>query len=248
MSSEAVQSEIIEEIKRKTIPQHVAIIMDGNGRWAQSHGRPRVFGHQKGLESVRETVEIANQLGIKVLTLYAFSDENWGRPEAEVSALMSLLDTYVVKERKKLHEANIKFHVIGNLERLPERTRKRVLETQKILSTNTGMILNIALSYGSRNEIVSACKEIVSKVINGTLKSEDIKPETITKHLWTREFPDPDLFIRTSGEQRISNFLLWQLAYTELWFTPVYWPEFRKGHFFEAIRVFQSRERRYGRI
>lgn len=248
MGSETFQSEIIEELKRRAIPKHVAIVMDGNGRWAKSQGMPRVFGHQKGVESVHQTVETAAKLGVQVLTLYAFSEENWGRPQAEVSALMNLLETYVVKERQRLHEANIRFHVIGNLEKLPEKTRKLVLETQKHLSANTGMILNIALSYGSRNEIVHACKEIASKVQNGSLDVNSIKAETISEHLWTQKFPDPDLFIRTSGEQRVSNFLLWQIAYTELWFSPVYWPQFRMEHFCEAIRAFQSRERRFGLV
>lgn len=248
MSSVASQSEMMNELKQGEIPSHVAIVMDGNGRWAQAQGKPRVFGHQKGVESVHQAVEFAAKAGVKVLTLYAFSEENWGRPKAEVAALMSLLETYVVKERERLNEAKVQFRVIGNLERLPEKTRKLVLATQEQLSQNTGLILNIALSYGSRNEIVFACKELASKVKRGQLQVEDINPETLSEHLWTRGLSDPDLFIRTSGEQRISNFLLWQIAYTELWFSPVYWPEFRKEHFYEAILAFQSRNRRFGLV
>jgi undecaprenyl diphosphate synthase len=246
MKSVASPSEIVSELKQGTIPHHVAIVMDGNGRWAQSHGKPRVFGHQKGVESVHQVVEIAAKLGVKVLTLYAFSEENWGRPKAEVAALMGLLETYVVEERQKLHEAKVQFRVIGNLERIPDRTRNLILETQELLSQNAGLILNIALSYGSRSEITYACREIAAKVKKSELQIEDISAETISNHLWTKGLADPDLFIRTSGEQRISNFLLWQIAYTELWFSPVYWPDFRKEHFCEAIRTFQSRQRRFG--
>jgi len=248
MSSEVSQSQMLNELKQGVIPTHVAIVMDGNGRWAQAQGKPRVFGHQKGVESVHQAVELAAELGVKVLTLYAFSEENWGRPKAEVSALMSLLETYVVKERQRLNEAKVQFRVIGNLEKIPEKTRKLVLETQKQLSENTGLILNIALSYGSRNEITFACKEIASKVEKGVLQVKDISPQTLSDHLWTKGLADPDLFIRTSGEQRISNFLLWQIAYTELYFSPVYWPEFRKEHFCEAVRSFQSRKRRFGLV
>lgn len=248
MGSETLPSEIIEELRRGKLPRHVAIIMDGNGRWAKSRGKPRVFGHQKGVGSVRSAVEIASELGIEVLTLYAFSDENWGRPESEVSALMKLLETYVVKERQKLFKSNVKFQVIGDLDRLSPRTRSLVLETQEFLSKNTGLILNIALSYGSRNELTCAFKEIALKVKQGELEIENINSESISRHLWTRGLPDPDLFIRTSGEQRISNFLLWQIAYAELWFTPILWPDFSKKHFCEAIRDYQSRERRYGLV
>ncbi len=242
------QSENFKELKEGKIPCHVAIVMDGNGRWAQALGKPRIYGHQQAVKSVHEVVRVAGEFGVKILTLYAFSEENWGRPQAEVSALMSLLETYVVKERKKLKEANVQLRVIGHLERLPEKTRRLVLETQEELSENTGLILNIALSYGSRTEIVYACRDIASKVQKGLLSPSEITVETVSDHLWTKGLADPDLFIRTSGEQRISNFLLWQIAYTELWFSPVYWPEFRKEHFCEAIRSFQSRERRFGLV
>ncbi len=248
MSSEIRKSEIVEELKLGAIPQHVAIIMDGNGRWAQSRGKPRIFGHQKGVQSVRHVVEAAADLGIGILTLYAFSEENWGRPKAEVSALMKLLETYVIKEREKLHKGNVKFRVMGNLERVPVRTRKMVLDTQQYLEGNTGLTLNIALSYGSRNEIVYACREIARKVQSGDLTLEEVTTERFSEHLWTDGLGDPDLFIRTSGEQRVSNFLLWQIAYSELWFSQVYWPEFRKEHFYEAIRSFQSRKRRFGLV
>lgn len=246
MSLEASQPEIIDTLKQKVIPHHVAIIMDGNGRWAQGQGKPRVFGHKKGVESVRCVVETAGKLGVKILTLYAFSEENWGRPKPEISTLMSLLNTYVVKEREKLHEANVKFRVMGNLSKLPEKTRKLVAETEQRLSQNTGLTLNIALSYGARQEITVACQELARKTQNGELDFQEITPDLISKHLWTKDLGDPDLFIRTSGEQRVSNFLLWQIAYTELWFSSVFWPEFREPHFFEAIRGFQSRQRRFG--
>lgn len=248
MTSEAISSEIIEKIKEKAVPKHVAIIMDGNGRWAQQRGKARIFGHQKGVESVHACVEIAIELGISVLTLYAFSEENWGRPKAEIAGLMTLLETYMKKERKRLHEANVRFHVIGNLEKLPSRTRRIVLETQDFLSSNTGLVLNIALSYSGHSEITEACKSIATKVQKESLKIEEINPDLIAKHLWTAEFPNPELFIRTSGELRISNFLLWQIAYTELWFSSVYWPDFKKEHFCEAIHSFQSRKRRFGLV
>ncbi len=248
MSSDLETSEIVEQLRRGAIPRHVAVVMDGNGRWAQKQLKPRIFGHKKGVESVKHVVEAAADLGVQILTLYAFSEENWGRPKAEVSALMRLLETYVIKEREKLNEANIKFRVMGNLEKIPAQTRAMVVETQEYLSKNTGMTLNVALSYGSRNEIVFACQDLARKVKNGELQIEDISVEMFSKHLWTNGLADPDLFIRTSGEQRISNFLLWQIAYTELWFSQVYWPEFRKEHFYEAIRSFQSRKRRFGLV
>ncbi|MBI2602923.1 MAG: isoprenyl transferase [Deltaproteobacteria bacterium] len=246
MTVKAIQSDVITDIQKGEIPVHVAVIMDGNGRWAQERGMPRVFGHQQGAESVREIVETAAKLGVKILTLFAFSDENWGRPKMEVKALMKLLDTYVLQERAKLKKENVRFQAIGALDQLPEKTLAAVLRTQQELSHCTGLTLNIALSYGGRNEILTACKKLAKKAQAGIISPQDITPQIFEEHLWTSGLPDPDLLIRTSGEQRISNFLLWQIAYTELWFTPVYWPEFRKEHFYEGIKAFQSRKRRYG--
>lgn len=246
MTVKAIQPDIVTEIRKGDIPVHIAVIMDGNGRWAQERGMPRVFGHQQGAESVREIVETAGRLGVKVLTLFAFSDENWGRPQSEVAALMKLLDTYIVREKAKLKKENVQFRAIGELDHLPEKTRRSVQRTQEELSHCTGLILNIALSYGGRNEIVTACRNLARRANEGTLAAEDITPQLFQENLWTAGLPDPDLLIRTSGEQRVSNFLLWQIAYTELWFSPVYWPEFRKEHLYEGIKAFQSRKRRFG--
>ena len=248
MNSESNQSEAIAHLKKGKVPHHVAIVMDGNGRWAKQMGRPRVYGHQKGVESVHNAVKTAGDLGVKILTLYAFSEENWGRPKAEVAALMTLLETYVVKERDRLLRANVQFRVMGDLDRLPQRTRDLVLETRHYLSKNDGLILNIALSYGARSEIVFACRAIAREVQKGRLNPDDIDIKVFEKCLWTDGLADPDLLIRTSGEQRLSNFLLWQMAYTELYFSPVFWPEFRQEHFLEAVRSFQARDRRFGLV
>lgn len=228
------------------VPQHVAIIMDGNGRWAQSRNLPRVMGHRKGVESVRVIVQEAVRQHIRVLTLYAFSDENWGRPKAEVAALFSLLRSYITKEVQTLHKNNIRLQLIGDLGLLPEKTRQAVEKARLVLAENTGMVLTIALSYGARSELTRAVRLLAKQVQGGTLAPEDITPESIQANLWTAGLPDPDLFIRTSGELRLSNFLLWQIAYTELWFSPVYWPDFRESHFLEAIAAYQQRKRRYG--
>lgn len=220
--------------------------MDGNGRWAKTRGKPRIWGHKHGVESVRSAVETCVELGVKVLTLYAFSEENWGRPAPEVNAIMKLLDNYIVRERDELDKQNVKFRTIGQIERLPTSSQKLIRETKALLDKNTGLILNIALSYGSRTEIIHACKTIASRVQNGHLKSDQIDHQLFEKFLETADLPEPDLLIRTSGEQRISNFLLWQLAYTEFYFTPLHWPSFKKEAFFDAILSFQSRKRRFG--
>ncbi len=226
----------------------MAIIMDGNGRWAQSRSLPRVMGHRKGVESVRAIVKEAVRQEIQVLTLYAFSDENWGRPKAEIAALFSLLRTYITKEVRVLQENNIRLQIMGDIELLPEKTQQAVEKARQALSSNTGMILNIALSYGARSEITRAVRLLAQEVQAGSLVPEAITPELIQSHLWTAGLPDPDLFIRTSGELRLSNFLLWQIAYTELWFSPVYWPDFRENHFLEALAAYQQRKRRYGLV
>jgi undecaprenyl diphosphate synthase len=241
-------SSIKDNIDLKKLPLHIAVIMDGNGRWAKTHGKPRVFGHKNGVVSVREITEGAAELGIKYLTLYAFSTENWSRPSMEVNALMSLLVDTVKKELSTLNKNNIKLQSIGDLTRLPEPTRKALLEGIDLTSKNTGMTLVLALNYSSRWEIVEAVKKIASQVAAGALKIEDISAEVFSENLSTRDIPDPELMIRTSGEHRISNYLLWQAAYSELYFTSVLWPDFRKEHFYHAILDYQNRERRFGKI
>lgn len=230
------------------IPCHVAIIMDGNGRWAKARGRPRVWGHKRGVDSVRAAVETAGEIGVKVLTLYAFSEENWGRPAQEVSTIMDLLDTYIIRERDELNRKNVKFRTIGSIERLPLKSQRLVEETKHLLAENTGLVLNVALSYGSRSEIAQACRKIAQDVQEGRLSVADINPDLLASHLETADLPAPDLVIRTSGEQRLSNFLLWQSAYSELYFTPVCWPDFRRAEFLEAIAAYQQRQRRFGLV
>jgi undecaprenyl diphosphate synthase len=234
-------------INNKKIPNHVAVIMDGNGRWAKQKGKFRVFGHKNGVNSVRETIEAAAEIGVKVLTLFAFSTENWSRPKKEVDTLMSLLATSLKNELKSLQDNKIQLRAIGNLDNLPEKAHKELDEVISKTSNNKRMILNLALSYGSRAEIVNAVKSISKKVVNNELKIENIDEKTINNHLYTFSLPDVDFLIRTSGEKRISNFLLWQIAYAELYFTNTLWPDFKKQDFFEAIKEYQNRERRYGK-
>ena len=230
------------------VPAHIAIIMDGNGRWAKQKGLARIMGHQKGVDSVRDVVKAAGDLGVKVLTLYAFSEENWGRPGDEVNGIFSLLDTFVVAEKDELKKNNVRLQTIGDFKSLPKKSQALITETIDYLSENNGLILNIALSYGSRSEILHACKALMKKALSEGLSPEDIDQKTFENELWTARLPAPDLLIRTSGEQRISNFLLWQIAYTELWFTPVLWPDFRRQHFLEALQNYQNRERRFGLV
>lgn len=236
------------DLDKDRIPAHVAVIMDGNGRWAESRSRPRVWGHQKGAEAVRQVVEIAGEIGVKVLTLFAFSEENWGRPQFEINSLMGLLDTYLLQERAELARRNVRFRTIGNLHKLPEKTKNLITDTEKLLAGNTGLVLNIALSYGGRDEIVSACKEISKQIDQKNMRPDDIDKDLFSRFLWTGSLPDPDLLIRTSGEHRISNFLLWQSAYTEFYFTQCHWPDFGKEEFCQAIFDYQSRCRRFGAI
>ncbi len=235
-------------LSKYRIPYHVAVIMDGNGRWAKKKGKLRIFGHKNGVQSVREIIEAAAEIGVKVLTLYAFSTENWSRPKKEVDTLMTLLASSLKKELKSLQKNNIQLRAIGDLINLPKQARKELEEVIKKTASNDRMILNLALSYGSRNEIVNAVKSISKKVVNNELKIENIDKKTINNHLYTFSLPDVDFLIRTSGEQRISNFLLWQIAYAELYFTETLWPDFRKQDFYDAISEYQSRERRYGKI
>ena len=240
--------DILAQINTQKIPKHVAIIMDGNGRWAKQKGMLRVFGHKNGVKAVKQTVEAASEIGIKVLTLYAFSTENWNRPATEVKALMKILVSALKDELPTFQKNNIKLQTIGQTENLPKKAQKELNEVIEQTKNNTYMVLNLALSYGSREEIVNTIKNISKKVVNKQLSIEEIDEKIINNHLYTFTLPDVDFLIRTSGEKRISNFLLWQIAYAELYFTDVLWPDFRKEEFFKAILEYQHRERRFGKI
>ena len=230
-----------------SIPRHVAVIMDGNGRWAKKRGNKRIFGHKNGVKSVRDTVEAAGEIGVKYLTLYAFSTENWSRPKIEVNALMSLLVKAVKDETANLMEKNVRLMAIGNIESLPANAQSSLAKLIEKTKNNKGLTLILALSYSSRYEIVKAVSKIAEKVKKGELDPDKINEETINNHLFTKNIPDPELLIRTSGEQRISNFLMWQISYSELYFTDILWPDFRKEDFFEAVYNYQHRERRFGK-
>jgi undecaprenyl diphosphate synthase len=229
------------------VPKHVAIIMDGNGRWAKGKGMSRVFGHRNALTAVRESVETAAQIGVKAITLYAFSTENWKRPKLEIDALMSLLINSLKKELPTFQNNGVIVNAIGNIENLPENAQKALNDVILQTKENTKIILTLALSYGSREEIVNAIKNISKKVVNKELSVKEIDENVINNHLYTFNLPEVDLMIRTSGEHRISNFLLWQMAYAELYFTDILWPDFRKEHFYDAIIDYQNRERRFGK-
>ena len=236
------------KINLDKLPQHIAIIMDGNGRWAKQHGKPRVFGHRNGVRAVRETTEAAAELGVKYLTLYAFSTENWSRPKLEVNALMTLLVETLHKEISTLDKNNIRLQAIGDISKLPSRTRKALLAGIENTKNNTRMTLLLALNYSAKWEILQAAKQLAAQVKQGEIKEEDISEELFTQNLSTRGIPDPELLIRTSGEMRLSNFLLWQAAYAELLFVPTFWPDFRKANLYQAIINYQQRERRFGKI
>ena len=233
---------------KASLPQHVAVIMDGNGRWAKQHGLPRVEGHRRGADSAREIIRTAGELGIKYLTLYAFSAENWNRPKDEVDALMKYLIHYLKTETPELNKNNVHLEVIGQIYRLPENVQEHLKRSIATLSKNNGLTLVMALSYGSRIEIVDAVRRISEEVKRGNLDPADINENVISDHLWTRNIPDPDLLIRTSGEMRVSNFLLWQISYAELVITPTLWPDFRKAQFFAALEEYARRNRRFGGI
>ncbi|MGE0567493.1 MAG: isoprenyl transferase [Bacteroidia bacterium] len=239
---------LINQIDKSNVPQHVAIIMDGNGRWAKQQGENRVFGHYEGVNSVRDIVEACTEVGVKYLTLYAFSTENWNRPKEEVDALMELLVSTISMETPNLNKNNVRLWAIGDVKSLPESCQNELLEAINNTSKNDRVNLILALSYSSKWEITNAMKCIAEKVKNDNLKVDQITPELISEHLTTSKFPDPELMIRTSGEHRISNFLLWQLAYAEFYFTNVLWPDFRKEEFYKAILSYQNRERRFGMI
>ena len=234
-------------INLQRVPKHVAIIMDGNGRWAEGKGMSRVFGHRNALTAVRESIESAAQIGVKAITLYAFSTENWNRPKLEVDALMSLLVNSLKKELITFQKNGVIVNAIGNIENLPSKAKKALNEVIIQTKDNSKIIMTLALSYGSREEIVNAIKNISKKVVNKELSVKEIDENIINNHLYTFNLPEVDLMIRTSGEQRISNFLLWQMAYAELYFTDVLWPDFRKEHFYDAIIDYQNRERRFGK-
>jgi undecaprenyl diphosphate synthase len=236
----------MEEIDKEKLPKHIAIIMDGNGRWAKKKSLNRISGHMKGVDAVREVVTACRELGIKILTLYAFSIENWRRPKEEVKALMGLLNEYLLKERGEMIKNNIRLSAIGRLEDLPPAVQGTLQETMKLTKHCDGMTLNLALSYGGRSEILHAVQGVLSDFEKKTIKPEEIDQERFSKYLWTWGLPDPDLLIRTSGEFRISNFLLWQIAYTELYVTETLWPDFNREELLKAIADYQSRERRFG--
>jgi|SRR6218665_1277051 len=238
---------LIDTINKDNLPKHLAIIMDGNGRWAKQKGFLRAFGHENGTKSVRVTVETCAKLGIENLTLYAFSTENWNRPKIEVDTLMKLLVSSLKNELKTLEKNNIRLNCIGNLNLLPKSAQKELLEVIEKTKNNTRMTLTLALSYGSREEIVNAVKNICDKVKNNIISIDAIDESIINQHLYTQNLPDVDLLIRTSGEHRISNFLLWQIAYAELYFTDVLWPDFKEEDLYEAIISYQKRERRFGK-
>mgnify|MGYP001184721779 FL=1 len=235
-------------IDENKLPRHIAIIMDGNGRWAQRRGLPRVVGHRAGVEALKEIIQASTEIGIEILTLYAFSTENWKRPKSEIDALMNLLIEYLNKEIKTLHKNNIKIITLGDLYNLPEKPKNAILRAIDLTKNNTGLIVNVALNYGGRSELTHAFKNLLSDVQKGIIQQENINEKIIENYLYTAGLPDPDLLIRTSGELRISNFLLWQLAYTEFWFTDILWPDFKKEHLLEAIFSYQDRERRYGEL
>ena len=239
--------ELLDQINKEHLPQHLAIIMDGNGRWAKRKGMLRAFGHENGAKSVRVTVESCAKLGVKNLTLYAFSTENWNRPKVEVDTLMKLLVSSLKKEIKTLQSNNIRLNAIGNLTNLPSGVQKELQEVIEKTSENTRMTLTLALSYGSREELIQVVKKIAHKVKNNIISEEAIDESIINQHLYTHNLPDVDLVIRTSGEHRISNFLLWQIAYAEFYFTEVLWPDFSENHLYEAIISYQKRERRFGK-
>jgi undecaprenyl diphosphate synthase len=233
---------------RASLPRHVAVIMDGNGRWARQRGLPRIEGHRQGAESARTIIRAAGELGIKYLTLYAFSVENWNRPKDEVDALMKYLVHYLKTETSELNKNNVRLEVIGQIYRLPENVQDQLRKAIHTLSKNNGLTLIMALSYGGRTEIVDAVRGIAEKVKQGKLDPPDITEQVFAQHLYTRNCPDPDLLIRTSGEMRVSNFLLWQISYAELVITPTLWPDFRKPQFHDALEEYASRHRRFGGI
>ena len=246
VDKELDEKDLMSRLDLSRMPRHVAIIMDGNGRWARKRGMPRAFGHRAGMGSLKEVVKLSSQLGLEVLTVYAFSTENWKRPKDEVKTLMDLLVEYMHKEIDELCSNNVRVMAIGKIKELPPQAVQALEEAHRRSMGNSGLTLNIALNYGGRTELVEAVRAIGAKVASGELKSSEIDENVISKHLYTAGLPDPDMLIRTSGDFRVSNFLLWQLAYTELWLTPVMWPDFKRVHLLKALVDYQQRDRRYG--
>lgn len=242
------EAEILAELDFSRLPQHVAVIMDGNGRWAKQRGRPRIFGHRNGVESVRTLVDTSARLGIKALTLYAFSTENWKRPKDEVGALMQMLKRFLRSELKTLHKNNIRFQAIGKLDDLSKDVQKEISDAAEKTRENTGTVLSVALNYGGRAEITEACRKAVSDLLKNGDSIENLSEADIERNLYTHDLPDVDLLIRTSGEMRISNFLLWQVAYSEIYVTPTLFPDFRLKDYLEAVLDYQKRERRFGDV
>jgi len=241
-------AELLERVQARPLPRHVAVIMDGNGRWATRRGLPRAAGHANGVAPVRASVRAAGELGIEYLTLYAFSSENWNRPRAEVTTLMSLLERSIDRELPELMARNVRFRVIGRMSRVPATVRARIEQVVQATAGNTGLTLLMAFDYGGRDELVDACRQLAQAVRDGALRVEDIDEQRLGAALYTDGVPDPDLLIRTSGEMRVSNFLLWQIAYTELWVTPTLWPDFGARDLYLAIADFQRRDRRFGKV
>jgi undecaprenyl diphosphate synthase len=239
---------VLDRIDLAQLPKHIAVIMDGNGRWAGMRNLPRVEGHRAGSKSVAETIEACGRLGIQVLTLYAFSVENWKRPKSEINTLMRLLREYLNKELRTLKRNNIRLNILGRLREMPESIQLRLSQAMAETASNSGMLLNIALNYGGRTEILDAVMALMAQSAHSKKSLTSLDEETFARHLYTAGIPDPDLLIRTSGEMRVSNFLLWQIAYSEIWITPTLWPDFRRLQLFQAIVDFQQRERRYGGI
>ena len=245
-SAEDTDSDLLAQIDFARLPRHIAIIMDGNGRWARRRRLPRIAGHRAGAQAVRETVEICSQLGVTALTLYAFSTENWKRPQSEIDTLMGLLREYLRKELASIHRNNIRLQILGRYEQLPLEVRQDLENALQQTAPNTGMVLNVALNYSARTELVDAFNSILQRMRYSESRELAVTEQMIAEHLYTRGLPDPDLLIRTSGEMRVSNFLLWQIAYAEIWVTETCWPDFTRRHLLQAIIDFQKRERRYG--
>lgn len=246
--SSTANNELLNKIDKDRIPKHVAIIMDGNGRWAKKRGLPRSMGHRAGVETIREIVKASNNLGIKYLTLYAFSTENWKRPQDEVNALMSLLIEFLRKEVSELNKNNVIVNTIGDISQLPGQCIDELNKAYSLTKNNNGLCLNLALNYGARDEIRNAVVNIAKDIKMGSIDIEDINEKLISDYLYTKGMPDPDLLIRPSGEYRLSNYLLWQVAYSEFWFSDIYWPDFKPVHLYKAIIDYQNRERRFGGV
>ena len=245
-SLEDADSDLLSQVDFARLPRHIAIIMDGNGRWARRRRLPRIAGHRAGAQAVRDTVEIGSQLGLTALTLYAFSTENWKRPPSEINTLMELLREYLRRELAEIHRNNIRLQILGRYEQLPLEVQQDLEDALQQTAGNTGMVLNVALNYSARTELVDAFNSILKRRRENGVPEREVSEQTISDHLYTRGLPDPDLLIRTSGEMRVSNFLLWQIAYAEIWVTDTCWPDFTRRHLLQAILDFQKRERRYG--